>query len=407
MIRNFFIASFGLGLMTSVSASDFDASLLSVLQHHPTLMGKKSEVQASEFRLESAKYQRLPSIAFSVNEMNDDYEQGVLTVTQPLYTFGNISANINKTKAQLAVDNADYLRVNRTLLEQTAQAYNNYFYAQKVIELGRLNVEEHEKLLEHIERRLEGKLASEADVNLVRSRLSGAQMQLKRYKREANATLNALYALTIEPVTVSAPVPVERWQSLLQTQNLTDELVKNDPQVVLKQYTIDVLEHDVKLSQTANLPTINLRAEHNFLDAPLQGDKNRIGVVIESNLDGLGLVGSGQTHAAKMTLAAAKSDLESTKVQLKREVDNLVEDVNLYSKMVEQQQNSVALVEQTFESYFRQYRTGRKSWLDVINIQRELTEQRVQLLELEKLSINALIGIASGMGALDSIRQGS
>lgn len=387
-------------------ASNLDATLNSVLNHHPTLLGKQAEVKAAEYQMEAARAKRLPSLSLSVSDMNDDYEQGVLTINQPLYQFGNITANIDKSVAQVALDNADYLRVKRGLLEQASHRYNDYYYAEKVAELGALNVTEHQKLLEHIQRRLAGKLASEADVNLGKSRLSSANIQFRQHKKSVDAARNMLFSLTIEPVEVSEPVPVAQWEHHLQAGDLVESILDIEPEILVKYITIEVYAADLAVRKTENLPTINLRAEHNFLDEPIRGDKNRIGLVLESNLDGLGFVGSNNAQAAQMDLLAAKKDYAATKTRVNREVLNLIEEVTAYYQIVEQQQHTVDLVRETFDSYFRQYRSGRKSWLDVINIQRELTEQRIQLLEMKRLAVNAAISIAARSGEFDTLSRG-
>ncbi|MEN9018262.1 MAG: TolC family protein [Hellea sp.] len=389
-------------IIAPCNANTFDEVIQLVLTNNPSLQGKLAEVKASEFGLSASKAKRLPTISTFVSSMNDDYEQGILTIDQPLYSFGKINAEINKAHAVTKVNEADLSRVRQELVERTGQSYNELYYAKKIAELGSLNIEEHEKLLEHIKRRLDGQLASEADVGLGTSRLTNAKIQYRRYQQGIEVARSTLQSLTNSNIDAILPVPHERWYSSIKANNNIDKILVNDPLILQKKASVKLSKAELYASKKDNLPLIKIRAEHNFLDDPVVGDKNRIGIVIESNFNGLGLINTNNTYGLEQKLVAAKRDLEATQAESLRKLQMLFEDFSAYKLMLEQQSKAVNLVENTFKSYFRQYRTGRKSWIDVLNVQRELTDQRIQKLELERTLINVSISIASRLNIIQS-----
>jgi adhesin transport system outer membrane protein len=392
-------------IFTSTSiAHTFNEAISVALQFNPSVLGKTAEVRASEFGLSSAKAQRLPSVSTFVSEMNDDYNQGILTIDQPLYSFGRISADIDRAQAQIEVNDADLLLVKREIAERTGHSYNDLYYAKKIAELGLLNIAEHEKLLDHIQRRLDGELASEADVGLGRSRLTNAKIQQRRYKRGIEVARSTMQSLTVNYVDAVKPVPHEQWITELQHPNVFRNMFEHDALLMQKASNIDLSKAEVETNETVNLPTLKLRAEHNFLDDPIRGDNNRIGLILESTFNGLGYIGAGRVDASKQRLIAAERDFDSTEAELERQLQMLIEDFTANTVMLEEQTQAVELVKNTFESYFRQYRAGRKSWIDLLNIQRELTEQRVQQLELERALVNVSISMASRLGLLSETK---
>ena len=71
--------------------------------------------------------------------------------------------------------------------------------------------------------------------------------------------------------------------------------------------------------------------------------------------------------------------------------------------LTQAQQESVDALDETLSSYMRQYESGRKTWLEVLNTQRELTEQRIQLTQTQSDWLVTSLRIAAITGMLDSI----
>ena len=385
------------------NAGSLEQAIQTMLLENPSLDGKKSEILSSIANRDAVKAERLPSISFFVSEMNDSYEQGVLTIDQTLYTFGNLSSRIDRANAEIENQNNDLSLTLRELYEQTAHRYNELYYAKEIAKIGELNITEHQKLLDHIQRRLEGKLASEADVGLGFSRLTNAKIQQRNFVKQLRNSASALATLTIKSVDAIEPVDIEQWGDLSLLKEDIEKLADSDFNVIKKKSLIKVANASLEVAQTENLPQLKLRAEHNFLDKPIQGDKNRIGLVLESKFEGLGFVRSFKEDSQTQSLIASKKDYEATKYRVVREIEILFEDFISNKQNLVLQQNSVGLVEDTFESYFRQYRAGRKSWIDVLNIQRELVQQRIELLNIERSLKNDAISLAVRLGTFDNI----
>jgi adhesin transport system outer membrane protein len=86
-----------------------------------------------------------------------------------------------------------------------------------------------------------------------------------------------------------------------------------------------------------------------------------------------------------------------------RTVRNLVSSRDLQRGLMDAQDQSVADLDELLASYRRQYVAGSKSWLDLLNMQRELTEQRLQLAQAQSDWLVYILKLAALTGQLDAL----
>ena len=123
-------------------------------------------------------------------------------------------------------------------------------------------------------------------------------------------------------------------------------------------------------------PQIYLQGDQAF-NQPYVSDKPRVSIVLEANLDGMGFATVGRTRAADARVQGSTDDLNAARNEVRRTVTGLVSNLQLQQSLEKSQAESVNEVKAILDSYQRQYESGFKSWLDVLNMQRELTEQRL------------------------------
>ncbi|MBU3069183.1 TolC family protein [Aestuariicella sp. G3-2] len=392
----------GLISLPTHAGDDFTAALQSALTLNPAIRGKIAEVEAQDFNLQSAKSKRLPSLSTEINDVDDNYQKGIFRADQPLWTFGKITSGIALAESEAQSERYALLQVQRTLIERTALAYVDVLGLRKQLEISQENIREHEALKEHIERRFAGKLASEADVILGESRLILARSQYMQIESELRKALVTLHALTVRNVPAVADVP-ERWFQVPEGGRELERMIQSSADVQYKLSRIQDAKLQIDKDKSDLMPDIKLRAEYDFLDDPLDGsDSNRIGLVLTSSVEGLGQVISGQVRASRSRYQAAVEDMSVTRIEVQRQLDSLVSDEKFLVNVIASKQEAVAAVKKTLESYFRQYKSGYKSWIDVLNIQRELTEQRLDLQRVMVSYEQTRLQLSNLSGGLDN-----
>jgi adhesin transport system outer membrane protein len=118
----------------------------------------------------------------------------------------------------------------------------------------------------------------------------------------------------------------------------------------------------------------------------------------------MGFVAQGRTAAAKARMTAAQDGMESTRNDLSKTVRSWWVQREQQQKLRANVDQSIADLEATLASYRRQYEAGYKAWLDVLNFQREVTEQRLVWVQAEtdwtiySLKLAALVGMLDDTG---------
>lgn len=380
------------------------AALRAVIRYNPAVKGQLAELDARQYAIDSAEAGRLPSLSAQANNLDDQYEQATLRLQQPLWAFGKIDTGIAQAQASYSAEQLVVLQVQRQLIEDTAAAYAKVQGIRQRMLVASDNVSENNKLYRRIERRQQGELASEADVRLAYSRLLQAQTLQATVESELAVSLTELQSLTQIPLAAEAAVAEEAlWVPSLPLAE--QKALEHSAEVRLKRERLNVASFDVEKEKVASLPTVYFRVEQDLLDTPNVSDETRAGLVIEGSLEGLGLVARGRVQGARAYLEAAQQDLEVTMNEVRRRIQVLMLDRRVKQSLLSSQQLAVEAAEATMDSFMRQYETGRKSWVELLNTQQELTEQRLQLVQLHSEWQILSLRVAALIGSLDELAE--
>lgn len=387
------------------AASDLETALRTTLAQHPAVVGKRAEVQAVVHQLEAAEGQRYPTFSANASANNNATQPVSLRVRQPLWTFGRIDANLAHARTALASEQAELRRIERELIDQTAVAYARVLGARARVEQAQVNVSSLADLCAQIERREQGQLASRADVALAQARWVQAKAQWARFVGDLALAKNELLALTQVPVGVEAEVD-EVLTVLPDVDLLTDQVLQASASLQSKDRLIDVARALVQQEKTASLPTVYVQADH-YINQPAYAKRTVIGVGFESSYAGGGVVARGRIAAAQARVNAAIQDFNTTRSALTRQVFSLWSRRAQHHELLQELGASVRTLEELLASYLRQYQAGSKSWLDVINMQREHHEQRLQQVQAQSEWLNDSLKLSVMSGRLDEVATGA
>jgi adhesin transport system outer membrane protein len=384
--------------------SGLAAALQATLSQHPAVRGKEAEVQAKGFAGDSARAQRLPSISGQVGQQqNDSQPTSFVRARQPLWAFGRIDSNIAYADADKVLEEADLLRVKRQLLEQTALAYAKVQGAQQRLLIARDNVQSLDNLHQRVQRRADGMLAAEVDVRLSQARLIQARAYQSRFASEVEVAKDELLSLTQTPVAVDTSVP-QAAQQLPVEATLVAKAQEQSAEALIKTQQIALAEAAVAREKTASMPTLYLQNEY-YISQPefFNGSRNQVGLVLEGNIEGLGFATLGRSRSAESRLQAANDDLQSTRNDISRTVNSLISNRQLQAQLIDDQALSVKALADILASYQRQYEAGQKAWMDVLNIQREYSDQLQQQAQAHNEWLSYSLKLAAMTGNLDPV----
>jgi len=207
--------------------------------------------------------------------------------------------------------------------------------------------------------------------------------------------------LTQEPIASDLPVPGNILQ-LPADQAIQEQVLAQSATVRAREAGVTLAETDVERQRTSSLPTVSLQASRNdYSGIPNQRNNNTINIVVTGTMEGLGLVNRGLQNAALERVESARQDLAQQRHSEDIQTRQLLDQRDANQTLLVGYEQSVVELSDTLASFRRQYESGYKSWLDVLNAVRELTEQQQALVSVRSAWRVDSLRLAARTGRMD------
>lgn len=358
--------------MASAQVWAFDQVRRQAIYSHPSILAKQSSSQAAKADLDTALWQRYPSISLEAAKDNSDYTGNptVLRVQQPLWAGGRITAGINAAQfkqeaAEIAIEEA---RQDITL--KVIAAYTEALRQQKRLEYGEKSVKDHEKLLELISRRVEQEVSPSVDRDLARSRLYQAANDLSAITQSLTAAYTQLSQLANSVVNNVSDIDADTPAIPDSKDKALKLAIERSP--ILRRLAAEeaAAGEDVESKRSVYWPQLALRYENTRGQGSSQLNDSRVMLVLDAQ-PGAGLSAGSNIEAASARQRSAIYDREAATRDIGERISldwNELDAARIRYKNATLNR-TVSL--EVFDSYTRQYTTGRKTWIDVLNAIRE------------------------------------
>ncbi|MDG1693385.1 MAG: TolC family protein [Porticoccaceae bacterium] len=365
-------------------------ALVLAVQSHPLVASAKSQYRAAKSDLSSSRWGRFPTVAAGSQESTDNVIQDTSTVTMPLWMGGKINADIELAKSRRDGALSGVSEAQQTVLLESIGSFFDYFKAEKKLTIANQNVDEHQRLYEIIQRRVAAATSPDVDTMLALARLQyarSAQIQSVSTRSITKSALELLIGMPVNAVLVASDTaPLD-----ISINAAVSKGISTSPKIARVKFEADGFDANVKLARSALFPQVSLGYEYGKTEGgALDGQLTEESFVSIQFQPGAGLSVASSVSAAKQRKQSALDTLEAEKRELKGQIKAAW---NEYSSVTFQLEPSKKLVEATnsvVESYLRQYAVGKKSWLDVLNAQREATQARNTLVDYEVLYLTSL-----------------
>lgn len=366
---------------------NLDRLVAIAVTNHPSVLSKRAELDVAQSGIEVERWGFFPSPSIRKEAANTSQFAAttVVSVQQPLWTGGRLTAGLDAAASRTNAADAAVVATQHDLALRIVSAYRSWLVACGRSEVFEKAVVLLDSYAEGLRRRIEGGVSAESDLELVVSRLSQVKSDLvaaRSAERSALAQLSQMVGVTLSRNHLERPQ--ETTTSLQGIDAVIHEATARSPLLRRLGHDIVTAQHEVDIKRSSLWPAVNLRAERQIVDSSSPGaiSGNRIMVLLEY-APGAGLSASAASDAAAAKVIGLREARESARREL---VEIISADYETYlaSRMQgESLQRTLKASANVMSSYHRLFVAGRRSWLDVMNAAREVTQIEASLVEVE------------------------
>lgn len=346
------------------------------LDDSPLVLAAKAELVALDADYRSAKWLRYPSLSAELlaatrgsSVADADGLAANIALEQPIWGGGIINNRIDVARETRQVGYNALREIRLAVLLGVVNAYFDVVFANERAAVLEQGLADHALFVGSIERRVAAEISPFTDLRLARTRVRQLEIELAA-AREAS---DAAYLRLVEFVGKNVPRPIAPDPSIMDGLP-TEQMALTDgqacsPTLDVRRSQIDVAEAQRAAAKSDLFPQLLLQLSQNEITG------SRAAIVLRaqtgSGLSKLSAIDSAEARIAQSIAELGQADRE-LRTRLRREY------IALRANQL-RADNGAAAVGATLDlqaSYQRQFVAGKRSWLDLLNVVREVTSAR-------------------------------
>ncbi len=403
-----------------LSALTLNEMVKETLYSNPQMQQKVSDYKAVKYDLDRANAGYKPTLDISgaygyekvEKELFDNElmrrEAGVVA-RENLFQGFNTKYDIKEQKARIIGARQSALQTANTLALRAAEVYLQVLRQKALLDLQQENIETHERIYAMIRQKTEQGLGRRSDVEQTEGRLALAYAnyitQMNNY-HDAVTNFERVYGQSYPanqmqmPENPSLPAgDLESLQQMAYTYN---------PTLVLEQADIDTRQAKYKKDQSLFYPKLDaeLSADWNDNISGIEGQDDSYKAMLRL---GYNLYNGGADEALRLqNLQYVESQRESKRDQERAVAEKLKLSwisAQVLSRQLRCLELHAKLSKKTSESYAKEYQLGRRSLLDLLNVELEYNEARQKIITSRNELIFSYYRILESLGLLNYALQ--
>jgi outer membrane protein, adhesin transport system len=385
---------------TQVASPAYAVALHDLLQasaqSHPSVRAANFEAGASLDGVEAAKRQYWPTLTVQAESGKSSAASRSLRVEQTLWNGGLTKNEISSAETKLSISRFKLELQKQKQALQVGAAWQALWSAQgrlKVAQTSQVQLKRFETMMR---RRVEGELSVPVELELVRARLLQAKVDASRAQADSQAAIERLEQLSgfkglqkdigVLPVGLPVTTFTPSIDMLQGTLAQVESVVDRQPEVRLAREEILLARQQVSVRRSQLSPQAFAR-----LDQPLVGGQKAKAYVGMAYSTGAGFSSFLEVDALAKRAQAAEQGAEAAALDIRMSLMvDMTEVVNARERLASLS-DAVRGADTVLESYERQFVANRKSWQDLMNAVRELSQNEAARVEAETQLVGALL----------------
>lgn len=380
------------------------ALLDSAEANNPDIKAARRQVQASAQDIDAVRWKRWPS-ASVVTESNTaqsgsaSVRTNSMRIEQVVYDSGKISSQIQEYESarQSSVSQLDSKVLEIKI--QIANIWQSLYASIRKKDIAEKQIQQ----LMNYDRKINNRITQGAtpliERELTASRLLQANIEKKSLDSNIENAVLKIQLLSgmsaLRPQLTPEKMAILNRKALFRYEPPGDleDTVAQHPAVLKAHNDKKTLDHRLKALQSDQVPQLYVR-----LDKPLQSSVQfpnaspSVYAGIRYSLEG-GLSGLSNLQALGLRLMAAEEAVDSARLDVRQALETDILDLNANRAKIDDAARTIGSSQDVLQSYERQFQAGRKSWQDLLNALRELTQNEYALVDTEASVVGAMYRI--------------
>lgn len=366
-------------------------AMQSAVDTHPSIAAARASARAAGSDVRSAKWLRFPSVSVegSLLDTSGSGVQAQLVVDQPLWTGGRVSGTIERVIAQRGAAGASYDEAVLSIASGTAQAFYEVHRWRGRADILAKSLVEHNRLVEAMQRRYTQEISPLSDLELARSRTLQVQMQIFVARAQEASALSRLREFVNDPSltidNLAAPSPETSWP-VFDDAAMTSRAISFSPLLKRLDFDRQAASAQARVARASILPQLSSQYSYS------ENFGHRVGLVLKAQTDG-GLSRFASADAAMQRAQASELQSAAGERQVRDQVFALLREYESATSRLDGSNAASLASERVMESYMRQFTSGRRTWIDVMNAVRETSAAEIDALEAQIASQSGLVRV--------------
>lgn len=372
------------------------------LKSHPHIRAAEFQIEARKKDLSASQRLRWPELSLAYESDENKKLTGsasrLVRAQQNLWDFGRVGALVRESDTQIQLSELQLEIQKQELGYQVVQAWQLLFTAHFKLEAAQWAESEMATLEAQMRRRVEVGASPKIDLELVNSRLLQARVDKAAMQAQRATALGQLHLLSAIPGLQEFDGPLERpptgprlraFAAEVQALPVANIAAEHDA-VRRADLSQQAMAHQLKAKSTEQYGQLYFRADFPLDKTSVNTNKTPTWFVGLSYAPGAGFSSVAQTQALAIRVEAAGQDVAVARLDAERQIQADQQEFLSSHARVEALGLSVKGAERVLDSYQQQFVAGRKSWLDLLNTVRELTQTQFQLIDAEGALVGAM-----------------
>lgn len=358
-------------------AQSLQEAVAIALTEYPSIASSKYKTEAAQSDVTRAKGGHWPQLSWSGTY--SDYQTSSLSnrwVQTPvlnlnLWSGGRIQADVDRAQAQAQASRKQEAITRDDVALLGSEAYLQWAHQQRMVALAEDNLGTHQKILRDFQTITQIDPGRRIDLNQAQVRYDNARLALLKSETDKAVAAERLSRVLMAPVPAqpsgldfSPPIP---YASLTEAQT---KLGDQHPVIAKLLAQREAAQANVRFAKAQHAPTVNLTHAKSTTPGLAEG---KFVTQVQMNLPLVdGGTARGAVGTATANLQALESDLKETRLLLNEQLAAAWADWLSARHRADMGEQQIRTAKDLAQGYVQQFRVGRRSLLDLLNIQTDL-----------------------------------